>query len=111
MAWTYSTRLSQSGIGIYGDYLVMVLFGIFSIYFSPGRLRERIGVLYTLHPGQYVGSGIQFSSDRSDDPCLIKCVIHGRSDMVPWTRMEGTQDGRMLIDLTSEFTLLYWQFV
>ena len=45
-------------------------------------------------------SGIQFSSDRSDDPCLIKCVIHG-------TRLEGTQDGRMLIDLTSEFTLLY----
>ena len=29
--------------------------------------------------------GIQFPTDRSDDPLLIKCVIHGGSDKVPWT--------------------------
>ena len=54
----------------------------------------------------FVGFGIQFPSDRSDDPVLIKCVLHGGSDMVPWTHVVGTQDGRMLTDLTSEFTLL-----
>ena len=54
----------------------------------------------------FFSDGIQFPSDRSDDPVLIKCVFHGGSDMVPWTHVVGTQDGRMLIDLTSEFTLL-----
>ena len=74
----------------------------------PGQRRpDSIGVKTYLHYSWFVGLGIQFLSDRSDDPVLIKCVIHGGSDMVPWTRLEGTQDGRMLTDLTSEFTLLY----
>ena len=42
--WLY-VWLPQSGFGIYGDYLVMVMFGILFIYSSLGRLRERIGVV------------------------------------------------------------------
>ena len=34
--------------------------------------------------------GIQFPSDRYNDPVLIKCVFHGGSDMVPWTHVVGT---------------------
>ena len=67
--------------------------------------------LYIYYQGRFVGLGIQFPSDRSNDPVLIKCAFHGGSDMGPWTHVVGTQDGRMWIDLTSEFTLLYWQFV
>ena len=29
--------------------------------------------------------GIQFPTDRSDDPVQIKCVFHGGSEKVPWT--------------------------
>ena len=61
----------------------------------------------SLSPPGWLFLGIQFPLDRYNDPVLIKCVIYGGSDMVPWTHMEGTQDGRMLTDLTSEFTLLY----
>ena len=63
--------------------------------------------IYILFQDLFVDFGIQFPSDHSDDPVLIKCAFHGGSDMVPWTHVVGTQDGRMLIDLTSEFTLLY----
>ena len=48
----------------------------------PGQRRpDGIGVKTYLHYSWFVGLGIQFLSDRSDDPVLIKCVIHGGSDM------------------------------
>ena len=37
--------------------------------------------------------GIQFSTDRYNDPCLIKCAIHGGSDMVPWTHWREPKMG------------------
>ena len=49
----------------------------------------------------FVDFGIQFPTDRSDDPLLIKCVIHGGSDKVPWTHVVGTHDGRMMTDRPS----------
>ena len=79
------------------------------MYFLVDRLREQfLDSIYILFQDLFVDFGIQFPSDRSDDPVLIKCVFHGGSDMVPWTHVVGTQDGRMLIDLTSEFAFLYY---
>ena len=49
----------------------------------------------------FVDFGIQFPSDRSDDPVLIKCVFHGGSDKVPWTHEVGTLEGRMMTDRPS----------
>ena len=50
--------------------------------------------IITLYPGWFVGFlGIQFPTDRHNDPCLIKCVIHGGSDMVPWTHWREPKMG------------------
>ena len=47
--------------------------------------------IYTSHPGLYVG--VQFPTDRHNDPCFVKCALHGGSDMVPWTQLREPKMG------------------
>ena len=50
-------------------------------------------LIYTLFPGWFCFPGIQFPTDRHNDPCFVKCVFHRGYDMVPWTQLREPKMG------------------